>query len=116
MLIRTGDTVEVTAGDDRGTRSRVIKVDRAAGKALVEGINKVFKHIRRSQKNPQGGRLSKEMPVQLSNLKYVCQACGAASRLGARFLADGGKERYCKKCGAGAGQTAPAKKAHATKK
>jgi large subunit ribosomal protein L24 len=115
MLIRSGDTVEVITGADRGTRSRVIKVDRAAGKALVEGVNKVFKHIRRSQKHPQGGRLSKEMPVQLSNVKFFCQSCGSATRLGARFLKDGSKERFCKKCGATAGQIAPAKKAHATK-
>jgi large subunit ribosomal protein L24 len=120
MLIRSGDTVEVIAGDDRSSRerivrARVIKVDRATGKALVEGVNKVKKHIRRSQKHPQGGRLEKEMPVQLSNLKFVCPACSGATRLGARFLKDGGKERFCKKCGASAGQIAPAKKAHATK-
>ena len=115
MLIRTGDTVEVIAGADRGVRSRVILVDRAAGKAVVEGVARVYKHIRRSQKYPQGGRLSKEMPVQLSNLQYFCQSCGKAARLGARFLPDGSKERYCKKCGAGAGQIAPAKTAHAKK-
>jgi large subunit ribosomal protein L24 len=113
MLIRTGDTVEVIAGNDRGQRSRVIKVDRAAGKALVEGVNRVKKHIRRSQKYPQGGVLSKEMPVQLSNVQFYCQSCGRATRLGARFLADGSKERFCKKCGASAGQVAPAKAAHA---
>jgi large subunit ribosomal protein L24 len=113
MLIRTGDSVEVIAGNDRGQKSRVIKVDRESGKALVEGVNRVKKHIRRSQKYPQGGVLSKEMPVQLSNLKYVCQACGAPTRLGARFLDDGSKERFCKKCNASAGQIAPAKKAHA---
>jgi large subunit ribosomal protein L24 len=113
MLIRTGDTVEVIAGNDRGTKSRVIKVDRETGKAIVEGVNRVKKHIRRSQKYPQGGVLSKEMPVQLSNLLYVCTSCGKPARLGARFLDDGGKERFCKKCGASAGQVAPAKKAHA---
>jgi large subunit ribosomal protein L24 len=113
MLIRTGDTVEVIAGNDRGQRSRVIKVDRATGKALVEGVNRVKKHIRRSQKYPQGGVLSKEMPVQLSNVQFFCQSCGRATRLGARFLADGSKERFCKKCGASAGQVAPAKAAHA---
>jgi large subunit ribosomal protein L24 len=114
MLIRSGDTVEVIAGNDRGQKSRVVKVDRAVGKAIVEGVNRVKKHIRRSQKHPQGGVLSKEMPVQLSNLKYVCQSCGSASRLGARFLENGSKERFCKKCGASAGQIAPAKAAHAT--
>ena len=60
---------------------------------VVEGVNRVKKHIRRSQKYPQGGVLSKEMPVQLSNVKYVCPSCGAATRLGARFLDDGSKER-----------------------
>jgi large subunit ribosomal protein L24 len=113
-LIRTGDTVEVVAGNDRGTKSRVIKVNRDTGKAIVEGVNRAKKHIRRSQKYPQGGVLSKEMPVQLSNLKFVCTSCGKSARLGARFLDDGVKERFCKKCGASAGQIAPAKKAHAT--
>ncbi len=113
MLIRTGDTVEVIAGNDRGQKSRVIKVDRSTGKALVEGVNRVKKHIRRSQKYPQGGILSKEMPVQLSNVQYFCPSCNKAARLGARFLADGSKERFCKKCGAAAGQIAPAKAAHA---
>jgi large subunit ribosomal protein L24 len=112
MLIRTGDTVEVIAGNDRGQKSRVLKVDRTTGKAVVEGVNRVKKHIRRSQKYPQGGVLSKEMPVQLSNVQYFCPSCNKASRLGARFLDDGSKERYCKKCGASAGQVAPAKKAH----
>jgi large subunit ribosomal protein L24 len=113
MLIRTGDTVEVIAGNDRGQRSRVIKVDRAAGKALVEGVNRVKKHIRRSQKYPQGGVLSKEMPVQLSNLQYFCISCARPVRLGARFLDNGSKERFCRKCGASAGQVAPPKAAHA---
>src|SRR5215208_1699925 len=113
MLIRTGDTVEVIAGNDRGQKSKVLKVDRSTGKAVVEGVNRVKKHIRRSQKYPQGGVLSKEMPVQLSNLKYFCPSCNTAARLGARFLEDGSKERFCKKCNASAGQVAPAKKAHA---
>lgn len=114
MLIRTGDTVEVIAGNGRGDRRRVIKVDREAGKAIVEGLNRVYKHIRRSQKYPQGGRLSKEMPVQLSNLLFFCQSCNKGSRLGARYLADGSKERFCKKCGSGAGQIAPPKSAYAS--
>lgn len=115
MLIRSGDTVEVITGADRGVRSRVILVDRSAGKALVEGVAKVYKHVKRSQKYPQGGRLSKEMPVQLSNVQFFCSSCNRAVRLGARFLKDGSKERYCKKCGTGVGQIAPPKKAHATK-
>ncbi len=115
MLIRTGDTVEVITGADRGVKSRVIQVDREKGKALVEGVNRVYKHVRRSQKHPQGGRLSKEMPVQLSNVMYVCESCGSRARLGARFSDAGAKERFCKKCSASAGQISPAHVSHAKK-
>ena len=115
MHIRVDDTVEVISGDDRGTRGRVLTVDHAADKAVVEGINRVKKHVQRSQKNPQGGRLSKEMPVQLSNLALVCSSCGAAARTGARMLEDGSKVRYCKKCSANIGQISPPKEAAAKK-
>ena len=116
MLIRANDTVEVIAGDDRGTKARVVRVDHAAGKVTVEGVNRVYKHVRRSQRNPKGGRLSKEMPVSVSNVMLVCGSCHAAARMGARYLDDGSKERYCKKCGAANGTIAPAKARHAKKK
>lgn len=109
MWIRVNDTVEVIAGDDRGTQGKVLRVDRRAGKVVVEQVNRVYKHVRRSQKNPQGGRLSLEMPISLSNVLLVCERCGAATRTGARRLEDGSKERFCKKCGAGNGQIAPPK-------
>lgn len=107
MLIRTNDLVEVIAGDDRGTRAKVIRVDRRAGKLVVEGVNRVYKHVRRSQKNPQGGRLSREMPVDASNVMFVCEKCGKATRLGVRLTGEGAKERYCHKCGAGNGVVSP---------
>ena len=115
MRIRVDDTVEVIAGDDVGQRGRVISVDHQAGKLMVEGVNRVYKHVRRSQRNPQGGRLSKEMPVYLSNVQLVCQKCGKPTRTGARYGNDGSKERYCKKCGAGLGEIAPARPAYAKK-
>ena len=82
MLIRTDDTVEVIAGDDSGKQSRVLAGRSRGGQGVVEGVNRVYKHVRRSQKNPQGGRLSKEMPVQMSNVALVCGACGKATRTG----------------------------------
>lgn len=115
MHIRVNDTVEVQIGDDSGARARVLKVNREAGKLVVEGVNRVYKHVKRSQRNPQGGRLSKEMPIQISNVLLVCPSCGKATRSGARFGADGSKERFCKKCGSGMGQIAPAKAARAKK-
>ena len=95
------------AGDDRGAQGKVLRVDRAAGKALVEGVNRVYKHVRRSQRNPQGGRLSMEMPIPLSNVSLVCAACGKGTRVGTRLLPNGAKERFCKKCGAANGQISP---------
>jgi large subunit ribosomal protein L24 len=110
MHIRSNDTVEVITGDDRGARGRVLRVSRASGKLVVEGLNKALKHVRRSQKNPQGGRLSKEMPLPMSNVLLVCTACNAATRTGVRILEDGSKVRFCKKCKAAIGQIAPPKK------
>jgi large subunit ribosomal protein L24 len=115
MRIKKNDTVMVISGEDRGTRGKVLRVNREGGKLVVEGVNRVYKHVRRSQKNPQGGRLSMEMPVSVSNVQLICGSCGAAVRLGARYLADGSKERYCKKCGAGNGIIAPAKARYAKK-
>ena len=115
MWLKANDTVKVITGEDRGTTGKVLRVNRKAGKLVVEGVNRVYKHVKRSQKNPQGGRLSKEMPIQLSNVLLVCEKCGAAARIGARYLADGAKERYCKKCGAGNGMIAPPKARYARK-
>jgi len=109
MRIRVDDTVEVICGDDQGTRGKVMRVDREAGRIVVEGVNKVFKHVRRSQKNPQGGRLSRESSIALANVLFVCPACNHPVRLGARVLDDGSKERFCRGCGASAGQMSPAK-------
>src|SRR5512137_2023290 len=109
MHIKTNDIVEVITGDDRGMRGKVLRVNRQTGKLVVEGVNKVFKHVRRSQRNPQGGRLSKEMPLRLAKVMLVCQACNKPTRTGVRYLDDGSKERYCKKCSAANGQIAPPK-------
>jgi large subunit ribosomal protein L24 len=107
MRIRKDDTVEVLTGDERGARAKVISIDRPNGKILLEGVNRVYKHMRRSKKNPQGGRLSKEMPINVSNVALVCPSCGAKTRIGARTTAGGAKERFCRKCNASLGQISP---------
>jgi large subunit ribosomal protein L24 len=107
MHIKVGDTVMVMAGADRGTQGRVLTVNHKVGKVVVEHVNRVFKHMRKSQRNQQGGRLSKEMPVQLSNVMLLCGSCGKPSRMGTRVKNDGSKERFCKKCSAGMGELAP---------
>jgi large subunit ribosomal protein L24 len=109
MHLKTNDTVEVIAGDDKGMKKKILHIDREKGRVVVEGVNLVYKHVRRSQKNPQGGRLSKEMPIQVSNVLLVCNRCNKGVRTGSRLAKDGSKERFCKKCGGSLGAIAPAK-------
>ncbi|HEX4130182.1 MAG TPA: 50S ribosomal protein L24 [Pirellulales bacterium] len=110
MHIIVGDTVEVIAGNDRGQRGKVLSVDHTAGKLVVEGMNRVLKHLKRSQKNPQGGRLSKEMPIQLSNVMLVSPATGKPTRTGVRITSDGARELYCKSSGSMIRRLSPPKK------
>lgn len=115
MRIKVGDMVRVTIGDDAGEKAKVKAIDHDAGKVTVEGVNRVYKHVRKSQRNPQGGRLSMEMPVQMANVAVICPRCNKPARMGARFLKDGSKERYCKKCGGSTGEISPPKAAYAAK-
>jgi large subunit ribosomal protein L24 len=121
MHIRKDDQVEVIAGDDRGLPSsrkiaKVLRVLPEKNKIVVEGVNRVFKHLKPSAKNQQGGRLSKEMPIDASNVMLYCPSCNRGVRIGHRFNDSGQKQRYCKNCGAGLGNVGPAKAKHATKK
>ena len=80
MNIRKDDQVEVITGDDKGSAAarRVAKVLRVLpekNKIVVEGVNRVYKHLKPSTKNQQGGRLSKEMPIDVSNVLLFCPSC-----------------------------------------
>lgn len=116
MYFRIDDEVEVIAGADKGHRGKILRIDRKKNKVVVEGAARVWKHVRKSQKNPQGGRLNKEMPISASNVMLVDPSSGKPTRVGVRFLADGSKERFAKKSGASLGRIAPARSAHATTK
>ena len=109
MRIKVDDTVKVLVGDYRDTEGRVLSVDHAKQTLVVEGVNKVWKHVRRSQQNPQGGRLSKEMPVKACKVQLKCKHCNQATRVGIRINDDGSKERFCKKCEKGIDQVSPPK-------
>ena len=110
MRVKVDDLVKVISGSDKGVTGKVLRVDHAKGKILVEGVNKVFKHVRRSQKNPQGGRLSKEMPIDASNVMVICPKTNKPTRTGVRMTADGSKERYAKASGALLSVIAPPRK------
>ncbi|MDR2115650.1 MAG: 50S ribosomal protein L24 [Planctomycetaceae bacterium] len=98
MRINKNDQVLVLIGRNNGKKSRVISIDKENEKVTVEGVNIVHKFVRRSRRNPQGGRLSMEMPVSVSNVQLICPFCSQPTRVGFRFDADGTKYRVCKKC------------------
>jgi len=116
MLLRTEDQVIVITGADKGKSGKVLKVDRVKNKVVVEGVARVWKHVRKSQKNPQGGRLNKEMPIAASNVMMICPKTGKPTRVGVRYLADGSKERFAKKSGASLGKISPADPKYAAAK
>lgn len=97
MYIRKDDTVEVVTGDDKGTRGKVLRVLRAKNQLVVQGVNKVYRHMKPSRRNPQGGRLSKEMPVDASNVMMIDPLTNKPTRVGVRYMSDGSKELYSKK-------------------
>ena len=97
MHIRKDDMVVVITGDDKGTEPRkVLRVLPEKGKILVEGVNRVYKHLKPSAKNQQGGRLSKEMPIDASNVLLYNPSIRRGVRVGFRYTEAGQKERYCK--------------------
>lgn len=104
MHVRKNDFVQVTAGDDAGKTGKILNVMTKQNRVVVEGINYIQKHIKRSEKNPQGGRVQKEAPVSASNVLVICQNknCeknGMGVRTGHKILENGDKVRVCYKCG-----------------
>ena len=95
--IKRGDKVTVLAGKDRGRSGRVIHVYPKKGRALVEGVNLVKKHLRKSQQHPQGTIASREIPMPLSKLGLVCPVSGKPTRVKTLVAADGSKQRISAK-------------------
>ena len=117
MKIKRGDQVQVIAGADaRPAPRKVLQVVSGGRKVVVEGVNRVYKHVKRGHpKSPQGGRLSREMPIDISNVQLYCEACNRGVRVGLKFAADGSKFRHCRKCGKEFGSISPANPKYAAK-
>lgn len=93
--IKNGDIVMVITGADKGKTGRVLRVLGERQRVVVEGINRVWKHVRPSQRHPQGGRIQKDAPIHLSNIMPVDPSTGKGSRV--RFeTRDGAKHRVTK--------------------
>ncbi len=115
MHIKKDDLVVIISGDDAepGRAHRVLRVIPDKGKIVVEGVNRVYKHLKPNRRNQQGGRLSKEMPIDISNVMLYCPTCKRGVRMGRRYGDDGHKERYCKKCGGSLGVLSKPRPAYA---
>ena len=99
LHIKTGDTVKIIAGDDKGKTGKVQSVNLEKRKAIVEGINMVTKHVKPTATSPQGGIEKKEAAIHLSNLMLVDPKTGEATRTGRKPGENGKLVRYSKKTG-----------------
>ena len=97
--VKTGDTVYITSGDDKGKKGKVLEVSPKESKVIVEGLNIVTKHVKPRRMGEQGGILEREAAIDASNVMLVCPKCGKPTRVG-HAKVDGKKVRVCKKCGA----------------
>ena len=99
IKIRKGDTVMVIAGDDKGKTGRVLAVDEAKRRVIIEKVNFVKRHTKARSQTQQGGILEKEAPIHLSNVMLYDPKAGKGVRVGVRFTKDGKRERVSRATG-----------------
>ncbi len=95
--LRKNDTVKVMTGREKGKTGRVVTIDRAKMRAVVEGLNMVKKAVKQKKQNQKAGITSVEAPLSLGKLMIVCKKCGP-TRIG-YLVSESGKKRVCRKCG-----------------
>ena len=97
IRIKKGDTVQVMQGKEAGKRGKVLRVLTGEGRVVVERVNFIKRHVRPSQKTPQGGVIEREASMHISSVRLVCPSCGRPVRVGVRLEGED-KVRYCKNC------------------
>jgi large subunit ribosomal protein L24 len=100
MHVKKGDTVYVLTGRDRGKRGAITLAIPKQQRVVVEKLNLIRRHQRPSPDYPDGGIVTTEAPIHVSNVMLVCKSCDKPTRTGKKVLEDGRKVRYCKRCGA----------------
>jgi large subunit ribosomal protein L24 len=105
LHIRRNDTVQVVSGEDKGARGRVLAAMPQKGKVIVEGVNMIWKHIKKGSRiQRSGGRIERAAPIQASKVMLLCQHAECKRfdkpvRTRTQVSADGAKARVCTKCG-----------------
>lgn len=97
--LRRGDTVQVTGGRARGKSGKILRIDRKHERVIVEQVNMVKRHMKPTQKSPQGGIVEKEASIHWSNVMPVCGKCARPVRIRNTVDGQGKKQRVCHKCG-----------------
>ena len=97
--VKSGDTVVVLSGKDKGKQGKVLQVSPKEGKVIVEGLNIATKHVKPRRQGEQGGIVEAEAAMYACKVQLVCPKCGKATRIGHKILEDGSKVRVCKSCG-----------------
>ncbi len=98
MKIKKNDTVQVMTGKDKGKKGKVLRISPAGQTVIVEGINYATQFLRPTQSNPKGGIAKFEAKLNIAKVQLVCPKCSKNTRVGTQILADGTKQRICKKC------------------
>ena len=98
--VKTGDTVQVISGRDRGLQGKVLAVSPKEGKVIVEGRNMVSKHVKPRRQGEQGGIVKAESAIYSCKVMPVCPKCSKPTRVGHEIDKDGKKSRVCKHCNA----------------
>ena len=98
MKLKIGDEVQILAGKDKGKTGKVTKILRNSNKITVEKVNIITKHIKKTAQKA-GERIKYESPINASNAILLCPKCKKQTRISAKRLETGKKERICKKCG-----------------
>lgn len=108
MKLHVGDTVQVIAGSDKGKTGEILQILRKENRVLVEGVNMVTKHIKPSQADPEGGIVTREAPIHVSNVAFYDSKAKQAVKLG-YSVEDGKKIRINKKTGKAVDKTSKKK-------
>ncbi|NBU63354.1 MAG: 50S ribosomal protein L24 [Chloroflexia bacterium] len=106
MHVKKGDEVLVITGKEKGKKGKITLSMPAKNRVVIEGLNKIKRHVRPRAMGQMGGIVEQEAPLHVSNVMLICPKCGRASRTGHRFLeatdsqGRAKKARFCKSCDA----------------
>ncbi len=99
MNLKKGDTVLVTSGEDKGKKGKIVGIFPKKLEAIVEGVNFLKKHVKPTEKVPQGGIVDQEGTIHVSNLKLICNKCNQPITVKREKIKEGKRVRVCKNCG-----------------